>query len=129
MAERPQVIDGPDVPPTIGPYSPAVRAGNLLFVSGQPGIDPSTGKLAGESFGEQARQVFRNLDAVLRAGGSDRTLVVNTTVSVSDISSFPELNELFGEFFSTNPPARMTLQVPLPQGLLISIGCVAAVSA
>jgi 2-iminobutanoate/2-iminopropanoate deaminase len=65
----------------------------------------------------------------LRAGGSDRTLVVNTTVSVSDVSSFAELNELFGEFFSTNPPARMRLQVPLPQGLLISIGCVAAIDA
>lgn len=129
MADRPHVIEGPDVPPAIGPYSPAVRVGNLLFVSGQPGIDPSTGKPPGESFAEQARQVFRNLDAVLRAGGSDRTLVVNTTVSVSDISSFAELNELFGEFFSTNPPARMTLQVPLPQGLLISIGCVAAIDA
>jgi 2-iminobutanoate/2-iminopropanoate deaminase len=129
MAERPQVIEGPDVPPTVGPYSPAVRVGDLLFISGQPGIDPSTGKVAGESFGEQARQVFRNLDAVLLAGGSNRTLVAYTTVSVSDIASFAELNELFGEFFATNPPARMTFQVPLPQGLLISIGCVAAVEA
>jgi 2-iminobutanoate/2-iminopropanoate deaminase len=129
MVERPQVIEGPDVPPTVGPYSPAVRVGDLLFVSGQPGIDPSTGQPAGASFGEQARQVFENLDAVLLAGGSNRTLVVYTTVSVSDISSFAELNELFGEFFATNPPARMTFQVPLPQGLLISIGCVAAVDA
>jgi 2-iminobutanoate/2-iminopropanoate deaminase len=129
MAERPQVIEGPDVPPTVGPYSPAVRVGDLLFISGQPGIDPSTGKVAGESFGEQARQVFRNLDAVLLAGGSNRTLVAYTTVSVSDIASFAELNELFGEFFATNPPARMTFQVPLPQSLLISIGCVAAVEA
>jgi len=129
MVERPQVIQGPDVPPAIGPYSPGVRAGNLLFVSGQPGIDPATGELAGATFGEQARQAFRNLDAVLLAGGSNRELVVYTTVSVSDIGSFAELNELFGEFFATNPPARMTFQVPLPQGLLISIGCVAAVDA
>jgi 2-iminobutanoate/2-iminopropanoate deaminase len=106
-----------------------VRVGDLLFVSGQGGIDPSTGVAAGQTFGEQARQVFRNLDAVLRAGGSDRTLVVNTTVLVEDVSSFPELNELVGEFFSANPPARMTMQVPLPKGLLISIGCVAAVAA
>jgi 2-iminobutanoate/2-iminopropanoate deaminase len=81
----------------------------------------------GETFDEQARQVFRNLDEVLRAAGSSARLVVNTTVLVSDMSSFPELNKLFGEFFSENPPARMTMQVPLPQGLLLSIGCVAAV--
>jgi 2-iminobutanoate/2-iminopropanoate deaminase len=124
---RPQVIAGPDVPSGIGPYSPAVRVGELLFVSGQPGIDPSTGKPAGDTFREQARQVFRNLDAVLRAGGSRRELVVNTTVVVADVSSFPELNELFGEYFAESPPARMTMQVPLPMGLLISIGCVAAV--
>lgn len=128
MTALPQAIAGPGVPPTIGPYSPAVRVGDLLFVSGQAGIDPSTGQPAGETFGEQARQVFRNLDAVLRAGGSDSTLVVNTTVLVVDVSSFPELNELFSEFFSVNPPARMTMQVPLPKGLLISIGCVAAVA-
>ena len=101
--------------------------GDLLFVSGQGGIDPSTGKPAGETFAEQARQVFLNLEAVLRAGGSRRDLVVNTTVLVADVSAFAELNELFGEFFAENPPARMTMQVPLPMGLLLSIGCVAAV--
>lgn len=105
MTALPQAIAGPGVPPAIGPYSPAVRVGDLLFVSGQAGIDPSTGQPAGETFGEQARQVFRNLDAVLRAGGSDSTLVVNTTVLVVDVSSFPELNELFSEFFSVNPPS------------------------
>lgn len=92
MAPRPQVISGDGFPPTIGPYSPAVRAGDLLFVSGQGGIDPASGEPAGESFGEQARQVFRNLDAVLRAGGSDPSLVVNTTVLLADVSSFAELN-------------------------------------
>ena len=127
MANRPQVITGRGVPPTIGPYSAAVRVGDLLFVSGQAGIDPETGEPAGETFAEQARQVFRNLEAVLRAGGSNPSLVVNTTVLVADVASFPELNELFGEFFSVDPPARMTMQVPLPRGLLVSIGCVAAI--
>ena len=127
MSTSPQVIAGADVPPTIGPYSPAVRVGDLLFVSGQAGIDPATGKPAGDTFDEQARQVFSNLDGVLRAGGSSPSLVVNTTVLVADMSSFPPLNKLFGEFFSENPPARMTMQVPLPQGLLLSIGCIAAV--
>jgi 2-iminobutanoate/2-iminopropanoate deaminase len=109
----------------IGPYSQAVRAAGLLFVSGQPGVDPSTGEAAGPSFDVQARQAFKNLDTVLRAGGSRLDLVVNTTVLVADISNFAELNRLFAEFFPDNPPARMTMQVPLPKGLLISIGCVA----
>ena len=129
MAPGIEVVTGPNVPLTIGPYSSAVRAGNLLFVSGQAGVDPETGEPAGETFGEQARQLFRNLESVLRAGGSEPALVANTTVLVADIGDFAELNELFGEFFAENPPARMTMQVPLPKGLLISIGCVAAIRA
>jgi len=73
----------------IGPYSQAVRAGGLLFVSGQPGVDPATGEAAGPDFAIQLRQVFRNLDSVLIAGGSGMELVVNTTVLVSDIANFP----------------------------------------
>jgi 2-iminobutanoate/2-iminopropanoate deaminase len=110
----------------IGPYSQAVRSGGLLFVSGQPGVDPSTGEAAGPTFEAQARQVFRNLETVLRAGKSRLGLVVNTTVLMAEVSDFAELNRLFAEFFPDNPPARMTMQVPLPKGLLISIGCVAA---
>jgi 2-iminobutanoate/2-iminopropanoate deaminase len=127
MAPRPEVVSGAEVPSPLGPYSPAVRVGDLLFVSGQAGVDPATGEPAGDSFGEQARQLFRNLAAVLEAGGSRPELVADTTVLVADMSSFPELNELFADFFPTDPPARMTMQVPLPRGLLVSIGCVAAV--
>lgn len=121
-----QTVIGPDVPKQIGPYSQGVRWGDLLFVSGQPGVDPETGEEAGPTFSEQAKQAFANLEAVLRAGGSRPDLVLNTTVLIADQASFAELNELFGEFFPTEPPARMTMQVPLPRGLLISIGCVAA---
>ena len=110
----------------IGPYSQAVRASGLLFVSGQPGIDPSTGAAAGPTFAEQARQAFKNLITVLQAGGSRLELVVNTTVLLADVSNFAELNGLFDEFFPADPPARMTMTVSLPKGLLISIGCVAA---
>src|SRR4051794_22884376 len=78
MALR-EVGSGPDVPATIGPYSPAVRVGDLLFVSGQAGVDPATGEPAGDTFSDQARQVFRNLDAVLQAGGSQLSQVANTT--------------------------------------------------
>ena len=98
----------------------------MLFVSGQPGIDPSTGEAAGATFEAQARQAFKNLEAVLHAGGSRLDLVVNTTVLLAGVSGFAVLNQLFGEFFPNDPPARMTMTVPLPKGLLISIGCVAA---
>lgn len=120
-----QVVHVPGLK-TIGPYSQAVRAAGLLFVAGQPGVDPATGEAAGPTFDAQARQAFKNLDAVLRAGRSRLDLVVNTTVLVADVSNFVELNRLFAEFFPNDPPARMTMQVPLPKGLLISIGCVAA---
>ncbi len=112
----------------IGPYSQAVRAGNLLFVAGQPGVDPATGEAVGPGFAEQARQVFRNLEMVLSAANSRFDLVVNTTVLVADIAEFAEVNRLFAEYFPVGPPARMTMQVPLPKGLLISIGCVAIVA-
>jgi 2-iminobutanoate/2-iminopropanoate deaminase len=120
-----QVVTGPDLAPPIGPYSHAVRAGGFVFVSGQPGIDPRTGDVPGDSFADEARQAFANLATVLRAAGSRPDLVVNTTVLVSDLTDFPEMNALFGEFFPIDPPARMTLQVPLPRGLRLSIGCTA----
>lgn len=118
-------MSGPGLPAQIGPYSQAVRAGGFVFVSGQPGVDPATGASAGPTFAEQARQAFANLDAVLRAGGSRPELVVSTTVLVADQSDFPALNELYAAFFPSEPPSRMTMQVPLPRGLLISIGCTA----
>jgi 2-iminobutanoate/2-iminopropanoate deaminase len=112
---------------TIGPYSQAVKSGGLLFVSGQPGVDPATGQAAGRTFYSQGRQAFINLETVLKAGGSRLDLVVNTTVLLSDVANFPEVNRLFEEYFPRDAPARMTMQVPLPKGLMISIGCVAAV--
>ena len=122
-----EVIVGGEVPSGIGPYAPGVRAGDFLFVSGQAGVDPETAQPVGSVFGEQARQAFRNLDAVLRAGGSRPELVVQTTVLVADPGDFAELNELFAEFFPKEPPTRMVMPVTLPLGLLISIGCTAIV--
>jgi 2-iminobutanoate/2-iminopropanoate deaminase len=113
--------------PAAGPYSHAVQAGGLLFVSGQPGFDPATGQPSPDA-AEQMRQAFKNLDAVLRAGGSSLDLVVSTTVIVTDLANFPLVNQLFAEFFPANPPARMTVNAPLPLGLKFSIGCVAALS-
>ncbi len=122
-----QVVRGQGVPPVIGPYSAGVRAGDLLFVSGQGGVDPDTGRLAGDGFLEQARQAFRNLEAVLRAGGSRLDLVVNTTVLITDFEVFGELNEVFAESFPDDPPARMTMQTQLPGAVRVSVGCVALV--
>lgn len=125
MTVKREVISGDGLPPTIGPYSPAVRAGDFVYVSGQPGVDPATGEAAGPDLAAQARQAMRNVDAVLRAAGTTLAQVVNTTVLVTDISQFGVVNEVFAEAFPADPPARMTMQVPLPHGLLISIGCVA----
>jgi 2-iminobutanoate/2-iminopropanoate deaminase len=127
MASKREVITGPGVPAVIGPYSAGVRAGGFIYVSGQPGVDPETGQPAGPTLAEQAEQAMRNVEAVLRAGASRLDLVVNVTVLVTDVSEFAVVNEIFAEAFPAEPPARMTMQVPLPLGLLISIGCVALV--
>jgi 2-iminobutanoate/2-iminopropanoate deaminase len=121
-----RVIAGPSV--AIGPYSQGVRAGDFLYVSGQPGIDPDSGEAAAPSLRDQARQAMRNVESILRAGGSRPELVVNATVLVADIGDFQVVNEIFAETFPVEPPARMTMQVPLPLGLLISVGCVAMVA-
>jgi 2-iminobutanoate/2-iminopropanoate deaminase len=122
-----EVLSGPGLPPAIGPYSAGVRAGDFIYVSGQPGVNPQTGEPAGPTLRDQAEQSMRNIEAVLTAGGSRLDLVVNTTVLVADISEFAVVNEIFARAFPNDPPARMTMQVPLPMGLLISIGCVAIV--
>jgi 2-iminobutanoate/2-iminopropanoate deaminase len=127
MSAKREVIAGPGLPAPLGPYSPAVRAGGLLHVSGQVGIDPATGEAAGETLAEQARQAMENLEAVVRAGGSSPELVVNVTVLVADVSEFGAVNDAFAAIFPVDPPARMTMQVPLPRGFLISVGCVALV--
>ena len=129
MSIEREIITGPGVPATIGPYSPGVRAGGMLYVSGQPGIDPESGAPAGTTLLEQGRQALRNVAAVLRAGGSRPELVCNVTVLVTDMAGFAVVNELFAELFPVDPPARMVMQVPLPPGLLISIGCVAIAEA
>lgn len=120
-----QVVEGAGLPKQIGPYSHAVRAGGMVYVSGQPGIDPQTGEKAGETFAEQAGQAFANLAAVLGAAGSSLDRVVSTTVLVADQGDFAALNQLFAETFPVGPPTRMTMQVPLPLGLLLSIGATA----
>ena len=126
MALPHEVVDSPRVP-RIGPYSQAIRVGNLVFTAGQPGIDPKTGAVAGDSFEAQARQALANLAAVLEDAGSSLTRVIKVTCFVADSAAFPTLNALFAEFFPVAPPVRSTPLVQLPRGLLFSIDAIAVV--
>jgi 2-iminobutanoate/2-iminopropanoate deaminase len=119
-----EVVESPRVP-RIGPYSQVVRVGDLVFTAGQPGIDPATGQVAGDTFEAQARQAFANLRAVLEDAGSRLERVVKVTCYVADASAFGIVNTLFEEFFPGSPPVRSTPVVVLPRGLLFSIDAIA----
>ncbi|RMG49065.1 MAG: RidA family protein [Acidobacteria bacterium] len=113
-------------PAAIGPYSQAVEAGGFLFCSGQIAIDPATGEMTGATVGEQTRQVLRNLAAVLEAAGSGLDRVVKTTVYLTDLGRFPEMNEAYAECFGEHRPARAAVEVAaLPKGALVEIEAVA----
>jgi 2-iminobutanoate/2-iminopropanoate deaminase len=126
MALPSEVVESARVP-RLGPYSQAVRVGNLIYTAGQPGINPATGKVAGETFEAQARQAFANLAAVLEDAGSGLGRVIKTTCFTTDAASFPTLNTLFAEFFPEAPPVRSGPIVQLPKGLLVSIEAIAVV--
>ncbi|WP_205123491.1 RidA family protein [Marimonas lutisalis] len=116
-----QVINHPDMPAPYGAYSTAVRAGDFVFISGQAGIVPETGAKAGEDFETQARQAFENLRTCLECSGSTMGDVVKVITWLGDAEERAALNDMFGEFFPNQPPARSTPIVDLPMGLLLSI--------
>ncbi|RME74249.1 MAG: RidA family protein [Chloroflexi bacterium] len=123
-----EIISTPDAPAAVGPYSQAVRVGQLVFTAGQIALVPETGKLAGDDVETQTRQVMKNLSAVLAAAGSGLDRVVKTTIFVTDINDFALVNRVYGSFFSDNPPARSTVQVAaLPLGAKVEIEAVALV--
>jgi 2-iminobutanoate/2-iminopropanoate deaminase len=112
-------------PAALGPYSQAVKAGNLLFLSGQLGLDPQTGQLR-DGIEAQTRQALANLSAVLAAGGSSFDRVVKTVIFLADLNDFGTVNALYGEVFSSAPPARSTVQVAaLPRNGLVEIEMIA----
>lgn len=115
--------------PRIGPYSQAVRVGDLIFTAGQPGMHPATGQVAGDTFEAQARQAIANLRAVLEDAGSRLERVVKVTCFVTDPNAFGTLNALFEEFFPHSPPVRSTPVVAVPRGLLFSIDAIAVADA
>ena len=115
-----------DAPQAIGPYSQAVKANGFLYTSGQIALDPATGNLVDGSFEEQVHRVFRNLDAVLRAGGSSFGRVLKATVFLTDLANFQALNTIYAEYFGDHKPARTTVGVSqLPKGGAVEIDLVA----
>ena len=113
-------------PAALGPYSQAILTGNTLFLSGQVGIDPDEGKIVAETVDGQTRQVMRNLEAVLQAANMSFANVVKTTIYLRSMDDFQTVNGIYGEFFKTDPPARVTIQVAaLPLGALVEIEAVA----
>jgi 2-iminobutanoate/2-iminopropanoate deaminase len=125
MADERETVQAPAAPPAIGPYSHAVRAGELLFCSGQIPLDPQTGELVGASAAEQARRCLENLQAVCDAAGTTLARAVRVTVYMTDLGAFAEVNEVYGSFFSDDPPARVAVEVAgLPRGAQVEIDAV-----
>ncbi len=123
---RKKVINSPEAPAAVGPYSHAVLAGNLLYVSGQLPIDPSTGEFVHDCIKAQTEMVLNNLGAVLATAGLGMEDVVKTTVYLKDMFHFDDMNEVYAKFFTQDPPARAAFQVArLPKDALVEIEAVA----
>jgi len=124
-----EIISTPLAPSAIGPYSQAVRAGDLLFVSGQIPIDPSTGKLIDDtSIKGQTQRVLENLLAIVAAAGGSAENVLKTTVFLRDMEDFAEMNAAYSEFFRSSPPARSTIEAArLPRDVSVEIDCIAII--
>lgn len=122
-----QIVHTEKAPAAIGPYSQAVKAGNLLFISGQIPVDPATGLFAGEDVTSQTRQSLCNVRAILEAAGCTMADVVKTTVLLADMADFAAMNAVYAEFFPENCPARACFAVKeLPKGALVEIEAIAA---
>lgn len=121
-----QVVATKHAPAAIGPYSQALKAGDFLFCSGQIPLDRETMELVAGGIEQQTRQVLKNLEEVLKAGGCGFANLVKTTIFLTDMQDFTRVNALYGECFGDNPPARATVQVAgLPKGALVEIEAVA----
>lgn len=120
------IIATDSAPAAIGPYSQAVRAGNLLFSSGQIALDPSTGEMLDGGVEAQTRRVLDNLTAVLEAGGATRESVLKVTIYLQNMSDFARVNAVYGEYFGAEPPARACVEVSaLPKGALVEMDAIA----
>ena len=121
-----EVIKTNDAPQAIGPYSQAIKANGFVFISGQIAIDPATGELVEGDVGKQADRVLQNLRAILQAAGSSMEQVVRTTVFLKNMSDFATMNQVYATFFTTQQPARSTVEVAqLPRNVLVEIDVIA----
>ena len=124
-----EIISTENAPGAIGPYSQAIKTGGMIYCSGQIPIDPVTGEFVSNDVAEQTEQVLKNLDAVLRAGGSTLGDVVKTTVFLADMGDFAAMNDVYARFFADNKPARATVQAArLPRDARVEIECIATAS-
>ena len=122
-----QAISSPDAPKAIGPYSPAIRSGQLLFMSGQIALDPATGQMIAGDIATETRRVMDNLGALLNAAGLSFSDVIRTTIFLADLGDFATVNEVYGTYFTLPAPARATVQVArLPRDARIEIDAIAA---
>jgi len=122
-----EVVSTSKAPAALGPYSQAVRWGDLIFVSGQIPIDPATSQVVGDDVAAQTERVLKNLAAILEAAGASLGQVLKTTVYLRDLNDFAKMNEVYARFFSEQPPARATVQVArLPRDVSVEIEAVAA---
>jgi 2-iminobutanoate/2-iminopropanoate deaminase len=127
LSDHRQPVTALGAPAAIGPYSHAVRAGNLLFCSGQIPLDPESGELVGDTPGDQTRRCLENLTAVCSAAGASLADAVRMTVYLTDMGAFAEVNEAYGEYFEADPPARVAIGVAsLPKGAQVEIDAVVA---
>jgi 2-iminobutanoate/2-iminopropanoate deaminase len=123
-----EIIESAAAPEPIGPYSQAVKAGNMLFVSGQIAINRATGTIVNSSIPNETTQVMANLEAILKQAGSSFDKVVKCSIFLKDMNNFPVVNEVYGKYFTSNPPARETVEVSrLPKDVNVEISCIAIV--
>lgn len=123
-----EIISTDNAPAAVGPYSQAVRVGNMIFTAGQVAIDPATGRMVGDDAPAQAEQVLKNISAVLEAAGTNLDNVVKATVFLGSMDDYAAVNEVYARFFTNNPPARSAVEVArLPRNALVEIETIAVI--
>jgi 2-iminobutanoate/2-iminopropanoate deaminase len=121
-----EIIYSKNAPEAIGPYSQAIKSGNMLFVSGQIAIDKVSGTIITHDINLETKQVMTNLEFILTEAGMNFSHVVKCTIFLKNMSDFPKVNEIYGSYFSASPPARETVEVSgLPKGVNVEISCIA----
>ncbi len=121
-----KVIYSDKAPEAIGPYSQAIITGNMLFISGQIAIQKSSGKILTDNITEETEQVMQNLEAILKAADMDFSHVVKSTIFLKNMDDFAKVNEVYGKYFTSEPPARETVEVSaLPKKVNVEISCIA----